>query len=101
MASGGSANIMDFINIPVSIVLGILLGILAGCALGFFFESAYSHQHCVRNSEKVIIVLAVSFLLMSIETWVRKRRICGRGASALLEPPRRRPRRYQSGVAEK
>lgn len=71
IASGGSANIMDFINIPVSIVLGILLGILAGCALGFFFESAYSHQHCVRNSEKVIIVLAVSFLLMSIETWVK------------------------------
>lgn len=72
MAQGGSANIMDFVNIPVSIILGILLGAIAGYILSLFFETAYAHKHCVRNSMKVIIVLGVSFMLMSIETWLEE-----------------------------
>ena len=71
MAQGGSANLMDFVNIPVSIVLGILLGALAGLVLSAFFETAYAHQHLVRNSMKVIIVLGMSFLLMSVETYLK------------------------------
>ena len=71
MAQGGSANLMDFVNIPVSIVLGVLLGALAGLVLSAFFETAYAHQHLVRNSMKVIIVLGTSFLLMSVETWLK------------------------------
>ena len=71
MAQGGSARLMDFANIPVSIVSGILLGAAAGWLLSLFFETAYAKEHYVRNSMKVIIVLGVSFLLMSVETWVK------------------------------
>lgn len=70
MAQGGSANLMDFLNIPVSIILGIALGAVTGGFLSLFFETAYAHKHCVRNSMKVIVVLGVSFLLMAIETWL-------------------------------
>ena len=72
MAHGGHANLMDFINIPVSIVLGIALGAITGYLLSLFFETAYTHNHCVRNSMKVIVVLGVSFLLMAIETWLKE-----------------------------
>ena len=71
MAQGGSANVMDFVNIPISIVLGVGLGSVTGYLLSLFFETAYAHKHCVRNSIKVIIVLGVSFLLMAIETWLK------------------------------
>ena len=71
MAQGGSARVMDFVNIPISIVSGILLGAVAGWLLSLFFETAYAKDHYVRNSMKVIIVLGVSFLLMSVETWVK------------------------------
>lgn len=69
MAQGGSAQIIDFINIPVSIILGILLGALTGFILSKFFETAFAHKHCIRNSVKIIIILGVSFLLMAVETW--------------------------------
>ena len=71
MAQGGSARVMDFVNIPISIVSGILLGAVAGWLLSLFFETAYAKKHYVRNSMKVIIALGVSFLLMSVETWVK------------------------------
>ncbi len=70
MAQGGHANVMDFVNIPVSILLGVLLGAAVGWLLSQFFETAYAHQHYVRNSMKVIVVLGVSFLLMAVETWL-------------------------------
>ncbi|RHQ30670.1 sodium:proton antiporter [Clostridium sp. AF27-2AA] len=71
MAQGGSARVMNFVNIPISIVSGILLGAVAGWLLSLFFETAYAKEHYVRNSMKVIIVLGVSFLLMSVENWVK------------------------------
>lgn len=71
MAQGGSARVMDFVNIPISIVSGILLGAVAGWLFSLFFETAYAKEHYVRNSMKVIIVLGVSFLLMSVENWVK------------------------------
>lgn len=71
MAQGGSVHAADFINIPVSILLGVALGAAVGWLLGLFFETAYAHEHCIRNSMKVILVLGVSFLLMSIETWLK------------------------------
>lgn len=71
MAQDGSARVMDFVNIPISIVSGILLGAVAGWLLSLFFETAYAKEHYVRNSMKVIIVLGVSFLLMSVENWVK------------------------------
>ena len=70
MAQGGKADFMDFLNIPVSILLGIAAGSAAGFFLSVFFETAYAHKHLVRNSMKVIIVLGAAFLLMSVETWL-------------------------------
>ena len=73
MASGGTANVTDFINIPVSIVLGILLGTAAGFVLYFLFEGSRRRNKSIRSTVKVIIILGVSFLLMSIETSLKDR----------------------------
>ena len=70
MAQGGSASAMDFVNIPVSIVLGIALGAALGWLLSVFFETSYAHKHLIRNSTKVIILLGLSFLLIAIEAWL-------------------------------
>ena len=67
MEQGSGAHFMDFVNIPVSIVLGILLGAVVGFGLAWFFEANYSRHHLVRNSMKVIIVRGVSFLLLAAE----------------------------------
>ena len=71
MAQGGSANVMDFVNIPISIVLGVILGAVVGLLLHLFLETAYQHGCCVRNSTKVILILGLSFLLMAAETWLK------------------------------
>lgn len=71
MAQGENFHVMDFVNIPISIVLGVILGVIVGFVLSLFFETAYAHKHCVRNSMKVIIVLGMAFLLMAIETWLK------------------------------
>ena len=71
MAQGGSAHATDFINIPVSIFSGIALGAVAGYGLSLFFETAYAKEQYVRNSMKVILILGMSFFLMSVETWLK------------------------------
>ena len=70
MAQGESASVMDFINIPVSIISGIFIGAAAGFFLTWFFETNYSHKNLVRNSMKVIIVLGTAFLLLAVEEWL-------------------------------
>lgn len=70
MAQGGSVGIGGFIGIPVSIVSGLLLGAGVGWLTGRFFETAYAHRHCIRNSMKVIVLLGLSFLLVSVEEWL-------------------------------
>lgn len=72
MAQGGTASAMDFADIPISIILGIALGAVAGWVLAKFFETAYANKHMIRNSMKVIVVLAVSFLLVAAETWLEE-----------------------------
>ena len=37
MAQGGQANLMDFADIPISIILGIILGAAAAYMLSLFF----------------------------------------------------------------
>lgn len=71
VAQGGSANLVDFLNIPISIILGILLGAIAGYFLSLFFETSYAHKYYVRNSMKMIVVLGMAFLLIAIEIWLK------------------------------
>ena len=73
IAQGGNARAADFLNIPVSVVLGIAVGATAGYALSRFFEAAFVRNHMVRGSVKVIIVLSVSFLLVALETVLKGR----------------------------
>ena len=68
MAQGGTVHAADFLNIPISIVLGVIMGALVGMAVYFLFESSYKHNRKIRSSTKVIIMLGIAFLLMSIET---------------------------------
>ncbi|MBP5604858.1 MAG: cation:proton antiporter, partial [Ruminiclostridium sp.] len=68
MAQGGTVSALDFANIPISIVLGVLLGVVSGSALILLFTFAYKKSIRIRNTTKVIIILAVAFLLMSAET---------------------------------
>ncbi|MCD8027989.1 MAG: cation:proton antiporter [Erysipelotrichaceae bacterium] len=65
MVQGGHVSVMNFINIPVSIILGIGLGMIAGLALAWLFK----HQK-IQNSMKIIIIMGLAFLLMSVETWL-------------------------------
>lgn len=67
MAQGGSVDIVSFGNIPISMVLGILFGVFAGYMVHLLFKTSYNHNRKIRNSTKVIIILGVSFLLMSVE----------------------------------
>ena len=67
MAQGGSANIMDFVNIPVSILLGIVIGAMIGYLLALFFETCHKQGHSIRSSLKVLILLSLAFLCMALE----------------------------------
>ena len=68
MAQGGTVHAADFLNIPISIVLGVIMGALVGMTVYFLFESSYKHNRKICSSIKVIIMLGTAFLLMSIET---------------------------------
>lgn len=67
MAQGEGVHVGDFIGIPISIILGIALGSAVGLTLAGIFEMAHNRSASIRNSAKVVILLGVSFLMMSIE----------------------------------
>ena len=71
MAQGGSAKITDFLNIPISIVLGILAGVFTGFILFCLFETAYQKNHTIRSTTKTVLILGTAFLLMALETMVK------------------------------
>lgn len=62
MNQSGSFNAVSLLDIPVSIILGVLLGIVSGFAVLLLFK--YTK---IRSTTKAITLLAVSFLLMSVE----------------------------------
>lgn len=70
MAQGNAANVMEFVNIPVSIVLGIAVGAAAGFVLSAVFEFAHKKGDSIRQSLKVVLSLGTAFLLMAAETWL-------------------------------
>lgn len=69
MAKGDNTtfNLISLTKVPISISLGILAGLVIGYFLYLFFEMNYIKKNHIRNSLKVIIILSISFLLMSIE----------------------------------
>lgn len=62
IATGGSVSVIKFINIPASIVLGIVIGLAVGWLLAKYFEKCH-----IRDTAKVLLILSVSFILVSLE----------------------------------
>lgn len=62
LAQGEQISVMQFVNIPVSICLGILVGILSGFILSKYFAKIH-----IRDTVKVMIILCISFILVTIE----------------------------------
>lgn len=71
MAKGEGFSYRSLIKVPISIVLGISLGVVIGFLLYIFFEKRYKNGSYIRNSSKVIIILAIAFLLVSLEGLVK------------------------------
>lgn len=67
MAKGEGFSYKALFKVPISIILGIFIGIVIGYLLYLFFERKYNKGSYIRNSTKVIIILALAFLLVSIE----------------------------------
>ena len=61
MMQGKGASIINFVNIPVSIILGMGIGILAGYLLAMYFEKIH-----IRDTVKVLLILSISFILVSV-----------------------------------
>lgn len=62
MIQGEGVSVISFVNIPVSIGLGIIIGVLLGFILSKLFEKVH-----IRDTSKVLIILSVSFILVTIE----------------------------------
>lgn len=62
MMEGTKASVMSFVNIPISIFSGIGIGFLLGIMLSFFFKKIH-----IRDTAKVLIILSLSFLLVTSE----------------------------------
>ncbi len=62
MMQGKGASIINFVNIPVSIILGMGIGMLAGYLLAMYFEKIH-----IRDTVKVLLILSISFILVATE----------------------------------
>ncbi len=62
LAQGEKISAASFMQIPISIILGLGGGIVIGLLLLLFFKKFH-----MRDSNKVIIVLSVAFLLVAVE----------------------------------
>ena len=72
IAQGGSLHIVDLAKMPVSVITGILAGAILGYLLNIGFEAAYQKHHHMRGSLKVIVVLGMSFALVSLENCLQQ-----------------------------
>lgn len=62
LAQGKQISVMSFVNIPVSICLGVAIGFILGFVLSKYFAKVH-----IRDTVKVIIILSISFVLVTIE----------------------------------
>ena len=71
LAQNNSFNYMELLKIPVSIIMGIVVGVIFGIVLHNIFEYKFKNSTHIRNTTKVIIILATSFFLVSLEDIVK------------------------------
>lgn len=62
LAEGGTISALSFVSIPISILSGLAVGVLTGILMSLFFTKFH-----IRDSGKVILILSVSFLLVTAE----------------------------------
>ena len=62
LAEGGTISPLSFVSIPISILSGLAVGVLTGILMALFFTKFH-----IRDSGKVILILSVSFLLVTAE----------------------------------
>lgn len=67
LVKGGTVSALDFVKIPTSIIFGLLAGILIAFILAKFFTRFH-----IRDSAKVVIILSISFILITIENSISK-----------------------------
>lgn len=65
LAKGGSVSAVQFLEIPVSILLGILAGIVIGLALIWFFK-----KYHMRDTVKILIIISLSALLLEFQNFL-------------------------------
>lgn len=66
MYSGDKFELSSLISVPISIISGIVLGILSGILMVKIFKKIH-----MRDTIKVLIILSVSFLFVSLETFIK------------------------------
>ena len=71
MAKGEDVSLVSLVNVPISIILGIIVGAIIGYILYIVFEFFYKKGDIIRNSTKLIIILAISFLLVAMENLLK------------------------------
>lgn len=71
MAKGEDVSLVSLVNVPISIILGIIVGAIIGYILYIVFEFFYKKGDMIRNSTKLIIILAISFLLVAMENLLK------------------------------
>ncbi len=65
LVKDGSISALNFIKIPTSIILGLIVGIIIAFILSKFFTRFH-----IRDSAKVVIILSISFILVTIENYI-------------------------------
>ena len=62
LAQGGEITASSFLRIPTSILFGLIGGVIIGVILVLIFRKLH-----IRDSSKVIIVISISFMLVTLE----------------------------------
>lgn len=62
VAQGAEFNALTLATVPISIIVGVVIGLLTGWLLVKLFKTVH-----MRDTVKVILILSVSFLLVTLE----------------------------------
>lgn len=70
LAEGEAFSWTSLLDIPISICLGLVAGLFLGKMLGWLFCWAEKQSFTLGGEQGVILLLALSFLLLELETWI-------------------------------